>query len=65
VKPTPNVEYVTNVVYGFMLSAFGQDDARHPMLLRDGGVLLTAPDGDHVQVYVTSVHFEPGEAVPF
>ena len=29
------------------------------------GVLVIAPDGDHVQVLVQPIHFEPGTWVPF
>ena len=61
----PNVELVSTVAYQSVLSVIQGQDDRKAVRLKDGGVVLVSADGDHVHVLVQSIHFEPGEELPF
>jgi hypothetical protein len=63
--PTKNELLLTEMVYGVVLSTLSSRDEIAAVRLKDGGVIVTSPDGDHVWVLVQSCHFEPGQEPPF
>ena len=61
-----NVEQMTAIVYNTVEQMAGAIDQKaKAVALNGGGVLIIAPNGDHVHVVVQSVHFVPGAELPF